>query len=256
MKTPLMLDTKRFAIHDGPGIRTTFFVKGCPLKCRWCHNPESISTKQQLAKFQHKCKKCPVCTMDETTCPGGALKLYGKPATIPDLVKKAMEDRDFYEQSGGGVTLSGGEPLLFWEWTLAFFKELKANGITTALDTSLFAPPGAIKKLLPVTDYWLPDFKADDAELHFKLTGVRNHGIKKNLAILAREKAWIEVRMPIIPGCNDSAENLAASDSFLHKLEITRIVKLKYYDYARTKYAALGMEDTMPPNPDQKEISK
>ena len=126
MKTPLMLDTTRMAVHDGPGLRTTFFVKGCPLKCRWCHNPESISAKPQWARFPDKCQHHETCTMDEAACPTGALKLYGKPMSIPDIVAKAREDKVFYEQSGGGVTLSGGEPLLFWEWAVALFQAFKA----------------------------------------------------------------------------------------------------------------------------------
>ena len=141
VKTPLMLDTKRMALYDGPGIRTTFFVKGCPLKCIWCHNPESIDPKPQTARFQHFCKHCTKCTMDEATCPTRALKLYGKPMTIVDIVANALEDKPFYDESGGGVTLSGGEPLFFWEWAAELFKAFKAVGLHTCLDTSLYAPP-------------------------------------------------------------------------------------------------------------------
>ena len=122
MKTPLMLDTKRMAIWDGPGIRTTFFVKGCPLKCIWCHNPESIKCEAQWARFQHLCRRHEHCTMDEATCPTRALKLYGRPMAIDEIVAKALEDKAFYDQSGGGVTLSGGEPLFFWEWAAELFK--------------------------------------------------------------------------------------------------------------------------------------
>ena len=159
IKTPLMLDTKRMAIHDGPGIRTTFFVKGCPLKCIWCHNPESISPERQIARFKHLCQKCKKCTMDEATCPTRAFKVYGKPWSIEDLVKKALEDTPFYKRTGGGITLSGGEPLYFWQWAY------KA-GLSTCLDTSLYAPPIAVEKMLEVTDMWLPDFKAFDDGLH------------------------------------------------------------------------------------------
>ena len=120
VRTPLMLDTKRMAIHDGPGMRTTFFVKGCPLRCVWCHNPESISSERQVARFQHLCQHCAKCTMDEATCPTRALKFYGRTATIDELVKKALEDKAFYDRTGGGVTISGGEPLFFWEWTYEF----------------------------------------------------------------------------------------------------------------------------------------
>jgi len=194
MKVPLMLDTKRMAIWDGPGIRTTFFVKGCPLRCIWCHNPESIRPEAQWARFQHLCKHHEHCTMDEATCPTRALKLYGKPMKIPKIVAKALEDKAFYDQSGGGVTLSGGEPLFFWEWAAELFKAFKAAGLHTCLDTSLYAPPAAMDAMLPVTDLWLPDYKADDDTLHQKFTGVSNAIIRNNLERLVAAKAKLEVR--------------------------------------------------------------
>ena len=246
-KTPLMLDMKRMAIHDGPGIRTTFFVKGCPLKCIWCHNPESISVKPQLARFQHLCRKCAKCTMDEVTCPTRALKLYGKPESIDSLVAKAVEDKSFYDRTGGGVTLSGGEPLFFWEWTVEFLRRCKAKGLHTCIDTSLYAPPAAIAAMLPYVDMWLPDYKAEDDALHVKYTGVSNRVIKKNLERLIAAKAKIEVRCLSVPTCTDGAD-LAARHRYLNSIGIpeSAIVDLKYYDYARSKYLALGLKDTMP----------
>ena len=247
VKTPLMLDTKRMAIYDGPGIRTTFFVKGCPLKCVWCHNPESISAKPQWARFQHLCQHHKKCTMDEATCPTRALKLYGKPMTIADIVAKALEDKAFYDTSGGGVTLSGGEPLFFWEWAARLFKAFKAAGLHTCMDTSLYAPPAAINALMPVTDMWLPDYKAEDDALHQKHTGVSNRIIKKNLEHLVAAKAKLEVRCLVVPGCTDG-EDIVARHSYLASLGIPKesVVDLEYFDYARSKYLALGMEDTMP----------
>ena len=248
MKTPLMLDTKRMAIWDGPGIRTTFFVKGCPLKCIWCHNPESIKYEAQWARFQHLCKHHEHCTMDEATCPTRALKLYGKPITISDIVAKALEDKAFYDESGGGVTLSGGEPLFFWEWAAELFKAFKAAGLHTCLDTSLYAPPAAIDAMLPVTDMWLPDYKADDDVLHVKSTGVSNKVIRENLKRLVAAKAKMEVRCLVVPGCTDGAD-IAARHRYLNSIGIpeSSIVDLEYFDYARSKYLALGMPDTMPP---------
>lgn len=247
VKTPLMLDTKRMAIWDGPGIRTTFFVKGCPLKCIWCHNPESIDTKPQIARFQHLCRHCAKCTMDEATCPTRALKFYGKPMTIPEIVVKALEDKAFYDESGGGVTLSGGEPLFFWEWAAELFRAFKAAGLHTCLDTSLYAPPAAIDAMLPVTDMWLPDYKAHDDSLHVKYTGVSNSVIRKNLERLVAAKAKLEVRCLVVPGCTDGAD-LVARRRYLDSLGIpeSSIVDLEYLDYARSKYLALGMPDTMP----------
>ena len=248
VKTPLMLDTKRMAIWDGPGIRTTFFVKGCPLKCIWCHNPESIRSEAQWARFQHLCKHHGHCTMDEATCPTRALKLYGKPMTIGEIVAKAMEDKAFYDQSGGGVTLSGGEPLFFWEWAAELFKAFKAAGLHTCLDTSLYAPTAAIDAMLPVTDLWLPDYKADDDDLHVKFTGVSNKVIRENLKRLVAAKAKMEVRCLVVPGCTDRSD-IAARHRYLNSIGIpeSSIVNLEYIDYARSKYLALGLPDTMPP---------
>ena len=250
VKTPLMLDTKRMAIHDGPGIRTTFFVKGCPLHCVWCHNPESISPERQTARFQHLCQHCKECTMDEMTCPTRALKFYGKQMAIDDLVKKALEDKEFYDRTGGGVTLSGGEPLFFWEWTTEFLKRLKDAGLHTCLDTSLYAPSAAIDAVLPFVDMWLPDYKADDEAIHRKYTGVSNMIIKKNLERLVQEKASLEVRCLVVPKCTDGAD-IAARHRYLNALGVDdkRIVDLEYHDYARSKYLALGMTDTMPTLP-------
>ena len=245
MKTPLMLDTKRMAIHDGPGIRTTFFVKGCPLRCIWCHNPEAVSPERQTARFRHLCRRCAKCTMDEVTCSARALKIYGKPATIDDLVRKASEDKAFYDRTGGGVTISGGEPLFFWEWTYEFLSACRRAGLHTCVDTSLFAPPAAIEKLLPVVDMWLPDFKCDDDATHRKCTGVSNKIIKRNLARLVDAKAKLEVRCLVVPG---RTEDMSARYAFLDTLGIARkdVVELEYHDYARSKYQALGIPDTMP----------
>ena len=247
-RVPLMLDTKRFAIHDGPGMRTTFFVKGCPLHCVWCHNPESITTKPQWARFQHLCKHCPKCTMDEATCPTRALKLYGKPWTIDDLVRKALEDKAFYDRTGGGVTVSGGEVLYFWEWAYDFLSACKKAGLHTCVDTSLYAPPAAIDRLMPVTDMWLPDFKAEDDEVHRKYTGVSNKIIKKNLEHLVKAGAKLEVRCLVVPGCT---EDMPARYAYLESIGIAKkdVVELEYFDYARSKYLALGLKDTMPPKP-------
>lgn len=245
VRAPLMLDAKRMALYDGPGVRTTFFVKGCPLKCCWCHNPEAISTGRQIARFRHLCRHCDKCTLDEATCPTRALKVYGKGATVGDLVRKALEDKAFYDRTGGGVTVSGGEPLYFWEWTYEFLAACKAAGLHTCVDTSLYAPPAAIEKLLGVTDMWLPDFKCADAETHRRYTGVTNEVIKRNLKRLVAAKAKLEVRCLVVPGCT---EDMDARYAFLESIGISRkdVVELEYLDYARSKYEALGIPDTMP----------
>ena len=244
-REPLLLDVKRMAIHDGPGLRTTFFVKGCPLRCIWCHNPESIRPEAQWARFQHLCQHCKKCTGNEATCPTRALKLYGKPATIDELVRKALEDKPFYDRTGGGVTLSGGEPLFYWEWTHEFLSACKASGLHTCLDTSLYAPAAAIEKLMPVVDMWLPDFKCADDAAHRKYTGVSNEIIKKNLERLVAAKAKLEVRCLVVPGCT---EDMPARYAYLDSIGIDRkdVVELEYLDHARSKYQALGIPDSMP----------
>jgi pyruvate formate lyase activating enzyme len=186
--------------------------------------------------------------MDEATCPTRALKLYGKPMTIPEIVAKALEDKAFYDESGGGVTLSGGEPLFFWEWDVELFKAFKAAGLNTCMDTSLYAPPAAVDALMPYVDMWLPDYKAEDDALHKKFTGVSNKIIKANLERLVAAKAKLEVRCLVVPGCTDGAD-IAARHRYLASIGITgkSVVDLEYYDYARSKYLALGMKDTMPP---------
>ena len=183
--------------------------------------------------------------MDEVTCPTRALKFYGKSSTIDDLVKKALEDKPFYDRTGGGVTLSGGEPLFFWEWSFDFLTACKAEGLHTCLDTSLYAPPVAIERLLPVVDMWLPDFKCDDDATHRKCTGVSNTVIKRNLERLVSAKARVEVRCLVVPGLT---EDMSARSAYLDSIGIARkdVVELEYFDYARSKYLALGLKDTMP----------
>ncbi len=248
MNTPLLLDVKRLAVNDGPGIRTALHVKGCPLRCLWCHNPESQRPEPQIARFQHLCRHCESCTMDEATCPSHAFKRYGKPWSIDEIVAKALEDKAFYDASGGGVTLSGGEPLLFWEWARELFRAFREAGLHTCLDTSLFAPADAIDAMLPVTDMWLPDLKAFDDDLHIRCTGVSNAPVKANLARLAAAGAKMEVRCLAVPGLTDGAD-LEARHRWLESIGVpsAAIVDLEYHDYARSKYLALGREDTMPP---------
>ena len=268
----ILLDPKHFAVHDGPGIRTTFFFKGCPLKCIWCHNPESISPKPQIAWYSHKCISCgecvPVCPsgahsfrgerhrMDfalckvcgacESVCLGSALKLYGRKMSVKEALDIALEDQDFYRNSGGGVTLSGGEPLLQPEFALEFLRKLKQAGIHTAVDTCAFVPRETLRAVLPVTDRFLVDFKHPDSAVHRKLTGQPNERIIDNLRFLSGEGAEIEIRIPFVPGCNDSDAVMEAAGRFLGELKIECVKILPYHSLARSKYAALGMADTMP----------
>lgn len=268
----LLLDTKRFAVHDGPGIRTAFFTKGCPLKCIWCHNPESVSGRAQTGFYPDLCSACGSCVelcpagsrniaeqklifdrsscqscgKCEEACPAGASKLYGKKVSVDEALATALEDRDFYEQSGGGITVSGGEPLIQKEFTLTLFKKAKEHGLHTALDSCAFVPRSAVEEALAVTDMFLIDFKHADPEMHKRLTGQSNGIIKSNLEFLSGSNARIEIRIPFVPGCNDSDENMEQTGEFLGRLNIECVKLLPYHSLARNKYRALQMEDTMP----------
>ena len=267
----LLMDVKRFAVHDGPGIRTTLFLKGCSLKCIWCHNPEGIPAKPQLAYYEHKCiccgecvKVCPVqahsvgqighvfdrtkcigCGKCEQVCLGEALKHYGRKVSVEEAVQIAMEDADFYGTEGG-VTISGGEPLLQVDFVVEFLSAMKKKGIHTAVDTCGNVPQEAYESILPYTDMFLYDIKHITPDGHRKLTGKTNERILSNIRFLADHETRIEVRIPLVPGCNDDLETLNGMAAFLAELRIERVKILPYHSLARSKYRALGMEDTMP----------
>ena len=281
--TGRLMDVKRFAVHDGPGIRTTLFLKGCSLKCIWCHNPEGISPKPQLAYYTHKCigcgecihvcpsqahaigpnghqldrARCIGCGNCESACLGEALKLFGKEITVEEAVRIALEDRMFYAENGG-VTLSGGEPLLQAEFCAAVASALRDHHIGTAIDTCGCVPWSAFERLLPLSDIFLFDIKHIDPTVHRKLTGQDNTLILDNLRKLSDARARIEIRMPLVPGCNDSDETLDGIGRFLSALNIEKMRVLPYHSMARSKYAALGLEDTMPdvPSPDDAAIAR
>ena len=198
------------------------------------------------------------CHIGESECPANALKLYGKTVTVRDLIDIALEDLSFYSHSGGGVTLSGGEPLFQKDFTLSALKHFKESGIHTALDTCAFVSKEIMKQTLPYTDMYLVDFKHCDPLIHKKLTGQRNEQIKENLTILSENGARIEIRIPFVPGCNDSVENMEASGKFLSSLKIETVKLLPYHSLARTKYAAIQMEDTLPgvESPDETAIQQ
>lgn len=270
-----IFDVKRFAVHDGDGIRTTVFFKGCPLRCVWCHNPEGLTRPKQLAYYAHKCigcgecatacaahtiselghefdrDKCNGCEGEETClceplCLGGALKHYGRDVSVKDLMPELLEDIDFYKNSGGGVTLSGGECLVQADFCAELLKSLKEQGIHTAVDTCGLVPRASIEKVLPYTDIFLYDVKAIDGEVHQKCTGVDNALILDNLRYLDSVGAKIEIRIPVVPGYNDF--ELEKIHSFLSGLKnITAIKELKYHNLAGSKYDALGLENTLPP---------
>ena len=263
-------DLKHFAVHDGDGIRTTVFLKGCSLKCLWCHNPEGIGFKPQIAYHENKCigcmecaavcptgahgmgdmhtfsrEKCIGCGACEEACLGGALKFYGKTVTVEELLPELLEDQAFYDNSGGGVTLSGGECLMQADFCAELLKALKEKGIHTAVDTCGFVSRESLDKVIPYTDIFLYDLKAFDEDCHIRCTGQSNKTILENLRYLDSRGKPCEIRIPYVPGYNDDQmEKIAA---FLKPLQnITKVKVLAYHNYAGSKYAALGMENTLP----------
>ena len=244
----LISDIKRFAVHDGDGIRTTIFFKGCPLKCIWCHNPESISFKPQIAFYKNKCIGCKECKKEDFTpedCLGDAKILYGKEVTVEELLPLLLEDRDFYESSGGGVTLSGGECLCQADFCATLLERLKENGINTAVDTCGFISKDAIDKVIPYTDTFLYDIKAIDEDVHIKCTGQSNGIILENLKYIDSCGKSSEIRIPYVPDHNDNQIEKIAQ--FLKPLKNVKAIKvLPYHNYAGSKYDALGMENTLP----------
>ncbi len=246
--TARISDLKRFAVHDGDGIRTTVFFKGCPLKCLWCHNPESISFAPQTALYKHKCLGCGECKKDSflsENCPGDAQVYYGKEYSVEDLLPLLLEDVAFYEESGGGVTLSGGECLCQAEFCAELLKALKKKGISTAVDTCGFVSRQAFDAVLPYTDVFLYDLKAFDEKVHLRCTGKSNKQILENLLYLNSVGAKVEIRIPYVPRYNsDQMEKLA---SFVKPLTCVKKVKiLPYHNLAGSKYEALAMENTLP----------
>ena len=271
MKTAMIFDVVRGSFVDGPGIRTTVFFKGCPLKCVWCHNPEGIDFKPQLALYKNKCtlcgncvKMCPVsahiisetdhklerekcvaCGKCEENCFYDALKLYGREMSVSELMPILLEDRDFYENSGGGVTLSGGECLMQAEFCAELLKKLKENNIHTAVDTCGFVAKEAFDKVMPYTDIFLYDLKAFDEDVHIKCTGQSNEVILENLKYLDSCGKNIEIRIPYVPEFNhDQIEKIA--EFLKERKNITKVKVLPYHDYAGSKYAALNMQNTLP----------
>ena len=263
---------KPFEIHDGDGIRTTVFFKGCPLRCRWCHNPESFSPKRELlydpalcvnclrctalcaangvAEGRHTVDRaaCTLCGACEDLCPGGALELCGREATAEEIAEEVLRDELILKESGGGVTFSGGEPLLQPELCVALAKLLKARGLHIAIDTCAHVSRAAIDAVLPYADAFLFDIKAMDEEVHRHCTGVSNRLILDNIRYVDSLGVPMEIRYPYVPGMNDGEADAIAA--FVSELKhVTHLRVLGYHNYAERKYDCLGLSYPLPDVP-------
>lgn len=266
MKTPFVSNIQRFSTKDGPGIRTTVFFKGCPLSCIWCHNPETQSPKPQLMISDENCVRCGRCVYE---CPNGAVKesdgriitdrdkctvcqrctdvcfynaraLSGKPYTQEEIAEVILRDKPFYIESGGGATFSGGECMLYPEFLEKILYILQEERVHIAIDTSGFAPFESFLKVLPYTDLFLYDIKAFSPKLHEEFTGVPNELIWDNLFRLCEKGARVNLRLPLIEGCNadiDEVEHIADRTA---KLDLAGVNLLPYHDMGKYKYIKLG----------------
>lgn len=269
----LIFDIRKFSLHDGPGIRTTVFFKGCPLSCWWCHNPESQSASQEIMLWDSRCIRCGscipecpigaierddghiltdrdtciVCSSCVGVCAAEARELVGRKMTVNEVMHAIERDRIFFDESEGGVTFSGGEPLAQRSFLAALLERCKAVDLHTAVDTSGYASWKAIDSLHANVDLFLYDIKIMDDARHRKYTGVSNALILENLQKLSELGHRIIVRVPIIPGINDDQENLSQIARFASRLpHLERIDILPFHASAQGKYERLARENRLP----------
>ena len=267
--TGTVFDIKKFAIHDGPGIRTTVFMKGCPLRCVWCHNPESISPEIEISLVEHKCigcgwcfencpnqghqmvdgkrvfdrSKCIRCGLCASRCYADALEVIGKEMCVSEVITEVMKDKPFYDNSDGGMTLSGGEPMLQFEFTKALLVAAKEQGLHCCLDTCGFAPFECYREILQYVDIFLYDLKNTDPDRHKEFTGVPLQPILDNLRSLSDAGATIWLRCPIIPGINDREEHLIATGMIAESLPgIKQVTVHPYHPLGSSKSKNIGKD--------------
>lgn len=247
--TGTVFDIKEFSLHDGPGARTTVFLKGCPLRCRWCHNPEGLSSVPQLLVKNNLCTHCgrcregcdhPECQPFDRcihACPNGLIQVSGQKMTAEELAERILKDKDFFEACGGGVTFSGGEPLMQSEFLLSVLPLIE--GVHKTIETSGYASSSVFQKVISQMDYVMMDLKIADREQHYRYTGVYNDQIFENLRWLQNSGKPYVIRTPKIPGITDTEENLSDIEAIVGKKHWET---LEYNVYAGAKYAMLGMK--------------
>jgi pyruvate formate lyase activating enzyme len=289
MNTGIVFDIKKYAVHDGPGIRTTVFLKGCPLRCWWCHNPEGIAPDPELAFRPERCLEncracvaaCPEHAVARTgggieidaaacrkhglcaeACPTEALRWIGRKISVEDLMREIEKDRVFYDASGGGATFSGGEPLMQPGFLHGLLKACRDRDIHTVVDTSGYAPFESLERILPLTGLFLFDIKHMDDARHREATGVSNRKILDNLRRLARAGNEVEIRFPVITGFNDGDAHIRALSGFLKDLDgIRTVTLLPYHRIGTQKYGDVrrphvGPELVPPPDSTIQRIRK
>jgi pyruvate formate lyase activating enzyme len=263
----IIFDIQKYAIDDGPGIRTTVFLKGCPLRCLWCHNPEGMKMSPEIGwheKYCTKCFKCmevcpnsaivlredrlvteeslcELCGRCVKECPANAREMIGKIVTVDEVFAEVKEDRAFYQESNGGITCSGGEPLVQAEFVSVLFRKCKEEGIHTALDTSGYGDWEAFERILPFTDLVIFDLKNMDATKHVSLTGVDPSRIWNNFERLAQTRVPIWVRCPVVPGYVDDEENFRKMVEYITKFDsVLKLELLSYHRLGEPKYRMLN----------------
>jgi len=244
MESTILFNIQRFCLHDGDGIRTTFFFKGCPLRCSWCHNPEGLSYKSQIMFYAEKCRSCVSCgAIADDECIYGAREIMGKAYTVDELIHIADKDAEFYKSSSGGVTLSGGEVLAQPRAFLhALTSGLKLKGFHIAVDTCGHVPFEAFENVREYVDIFLYDVKFIDNARHLRFTGVSNELILENLKKLSDTVARIEIRIPVIEGVNsDDAEMNGIMQYIKDKIKVEKIRLLPYHAIGNDKYTRIGM---------------